>query len=199
MVVRSTGEPSRVYEVAEQLREKAQASGRFIVVQNSLAFDSPQVTITIDRDRAAALSLPIREIGNTLSLLVGGAAIAQFDRDSNSYDIILQVPQEYRNNPQKLGEFFVRSVSGDMVPLSAVVNISTNAAPASIEQFNQLNAATISALPIPTVSTGDGLATLEQLAREVMPKASSSTIPASLDWRRNRATRSPSPSGWRWW
>ena len=170
VVVRSTGEPSRVYEVAEELRERAQKSGRFIVVQNSLSFDAPQVTVTIDRDRASALNLPIREIGTTLSLMVGGAAVAQFDRDSNSYDIILQVPQEYRDNPQRLGEFFVRSVSGEMVPLSAVVSISTNAAPASIEQFNQLNAATISALPIPTVSTGDGLATLEQLAAEVMPE-----------------------------
>ncbi|MCO5161638.1 MAG: efflux RND transporter permease subunit [Mesorhizobium sp.] len=169
VVIRSTGEPSRVYEVAEQIRLEAQKSGRFIVVQNSLAFDAPQVTVTIDRDRAAALNLPIQEIGTTLGLLVGGGAVAQFDRDSNSYDIIMQVPQEFRDNPEKLGEFFIRSVSGDMVPLSAVVSISTNASPASIEQFNQLNAATISALPIPTVSTGDGLAALEEVARPLLP------------------------------
>ena len=169
VVIRSTGEPSRVYEVAEQIRLEAQKSGRFIVVQNSLAFDAPQVTVTIDRDRAAALNLPIREIGTTLGLLVGGGAIAQFDRDSNSYDIIMQVPREFRDNPEKLGEFFIRSVSGDMVPLSAVVSISTNSSPASIEQFNQLNSATISALPIPTVSTGDGLAAIEEIARPLLP------------------------------
>jgi multidrug efflux pump len=169
VVIRSTGEPSRVYEVAEQIREAAQKSGRFIVVQNSLAFDAPQITITIDRDRAAALNLPIRDIGTTLSLLVGGGAIAQFDRDSNSYDIIMQVPEAYRDNPERLGEFFIRSVTGEMVPLSAVVSISTNASPASIEQFNQLNAATISALPLPTVSTGDGLASIEEIARPLLP------------------------------
>jgi len=169
VVIRSTGEPSRVYEVAEQIRLEAQKSGRFIVVQNSLAFDAPQVTVTIDRDRAAALNLPIREIGTTLGLLVGGGAIAQFDRDSNSYDIIMQVPREFRDNPEKLGEFFIRSVSGDMVPLSAVVSISTNSSPASIEQFNQLNSATISALPIPTVSTGDGLAAIEEIAGPLLP------------------------------
>jgi multidrug efflux pump len=169
VVIRSTGEPSRVYEVAEQIRLEAQKSGRFIVVQNSLAFDAPQVTVTIDRDRAAALNLPIREIGTTLGLLVGGGAVAQFDRDSNSYDIIMQVPQEYRDNPEKLGQFFIRSVSGDMVPLSAVVSVSTNVSPASIEQFNQLNAATISALPLPGVSTGDGLAAIENIARPLLP------------------------------
>ncbi|MGN6536114.1 MAG: efflux RND transporter permease subunit, partial [Mesorhizobium sp.] len=169
MVVRSTGEASQVYEAAEEIKNKAQATGKFIIVQNSMAYDAPQVTVTIDRDRAAALGIPIADIGRTLTLLVGGAEVAQFDRDSNSYDIIPQVPEEFRNNPEKLGQFFVRSTTGEMVPLSAVVNISTNASPAAIEQFNQLNSATISALPLPGVTTGDGLATLEQIAHETLP------------------------------
>ncbi|RWD65729.1 MAG: efflux RND transporter permease subunit [Mesorhizobium sp.] len=169
MVVRSTGDPSEVFDQAEKIKNKAQASGRFIVVQNSMAYDAPQVTVTIDRERAAALNLPIADIGNTLTLLVGGAEVAQFDRDSNSYDIIPQVPQEFRDNPEKLGEYFVRSVDGKMVPLSAVVKISTNASPAAIEQFNQLNSSTISALPLPGVTTGDGLKVLEDLARETLP------------------------------
>ncbi|BCH21468.1 efflux RND transporter permease subunit [Mesorhizobium sp. L-8-3] len=169
LVIQSTGDASQVYEVAEKIKREAEATGRFIVVQNSLAFDAPQVTVTIDRDRAAALNLPIRDIGQTLSLLVGGGSIAQFDRDSNSYDIIMQVPKEYRDNPHKLGEFFVRSVTNEMVPLSAVVSISSNASPAAIEQFNQLNAATISALPVPGVTTGDGLATIEDIARQSLP------------------------------
>ncbi|MDX8490497.1 efflux RND transporter permease subunit [Mesorhizobium sp. VK22B] len=169
MVVRSTGDPSEVFDEAEKIKNKAQASGRFIVVQNSMAYDAPQVTVTIDRERAAALNLPIADIGNTLTLLVGGAEVAQFDRDSNSYDIIPQVPKEFRDNPEKLGEYFVRSVDGKMVPLSAVVKISTNASPAAIEQFNQLNSSTISALPLPGVTTGDGLKVLEDLARETLP------------------------------
>jgi multidrug efflux pump len=60
MVIRSTGEASEVFEAAEEIKNKAQASGRFIVVQNSMAYDAPQVTVTIDRDRAAALNLPTR-------------------------------------------------------------------------------------------------------------------------------------------
>ncbi|UCI08741.1 efflux RND transporter permease subunit [Mesorhizobium sp. B1-1-8] len=169
MVVRSTGDASEVFDQAEKIKNKAQASGRFIVVQNSMSYDAPQVTVTIDRERAAALNLPIADIGNTLTLLVGGAEVAQFDRDSNSYDIIPQVPQEFRDNPEKLGRYFVRSVDGKMVPLSAVVKISTNASPAAIEQFNQLNSATISALPLPGVTTGDGLQVLENLAKETLP------------------------------
>ncbi|MBE1707125.1 MULTISPECIES: efflux RND transporter permease subunit [Mesorhizobium] len=169
LVVRSTGDSAEVYKAAEQIKNKAQASGRFIVVQNSMSYDSPQVTVTIDRDRAAALNLPIADIGRTLTLLVGGAEVAQFDRDSNSYDIIPQVPQQFRDNPERLGEYFVRSVTGEMVPLSAVVKISNNASPAAIEQFNQLNSSTISALPLPGVTTGDGLKVLEDIARESLP------------------------------
>ena len=169
MVIQSTGESSRVFEVAEEIRLKAQATGRFIVVQNSLAYNAQQVTITIDRDRAAALNLPVRDIGMTLSLLVGGGAIAQFDRDSNSYDIIMQVPQEYRDNPERLGDFFVRSATGAMVPLSAVISVSTGVAATAIEQFSQLNSATISALPMPGVTTGDGLAAIEEIARPLLP------------------------------
>ncbi len=169
LVIQSTGESSRVFEVAEEIRQKAQGTGRFIVVQNSLAYNAQQVTITVDRDRAAALNLPVRDIGTTLGLLVGGGAISQFDRDSNSYDIIMQVPQQYRDNPERLGDFFVRSATGKMVPLSAVISVSTGVAPTAIHQFSQLNSATISALPMPGVTTGDGLAAIEEIARQSMP------------------------------
>ncbi len=169
LVVRSTGEASKVFEVAEEIKQKAQASGRFIVVQNSMSYNAPQTTITIDRDRAAALNIPISDIGRTLTLLVGGNEVAKFDRDSNAYKIMPQVPMVYRDNPDKLGEYFVRSVTGQMVPLTSVVKITTDASPAAIEQFNQLNSSTITALPMPGVTTGDGLKTIEDIARASMP------------------------------
>jgi multidrug efflux pump len=168
-VIQSTGTPAQVYEVAEQIKREAEASGRFIVVQNSLAFDTTEVVVSVDRDRAAALNLPAAQVGTTLSLLVGDGSISQFDRDSNSYDVILQVPREYRDNPQRLGDFYVRSTTGEMVPLSAVIEVNTEVAPAAIEQFNQLNSATITALPMPGVSTGDGLALIEEIARPLLP------------------------------
>jgi multidrug efflux pump len=169
VVIQSIHDPARVFEIADEVKKEAQASGRFIVVQNSLAFDAPQVTVTIDRDRAASLNVPVSEIGATLALLVGGGSIAQFDRESNSYDVITQVPREWRANPERLGNFFVRASTGEMVPLSSVVTISTNTSPAAIEQFNQLNSATISALPLPGVSTGDGLAEIQRILQETLP------------------------------
>lgn len=169
IIIQSTGQPSEVFEVADQIRQEAEATGQFIIVQNTLAFDAPQVTVTIDRERAAALNVPVSDIGTTLGALVGGGAISQFDRESNSYDIITQVPAEYRNNPEALGEFFIRSTTGDMIPLSAVVDIRTNASPAAIEQFNQLNSATIEAMPMPGVTTGTAIQTVTDIARNTMP------------------------------
>jgi multidrug efflux pump len=169
VVVQSIHDPQRVFEVSEEVKRKAEESGRFIVVQNSLAFDAPQVAVTIDRDRAASLNVPISEIGATLALLVGGGSIGEFDRESNSYDIITQVPRDWRENPEQLGDFFVRASTGEMVPLSAVVDISTSNSPAAIEQFNQLNSSTISALPLPGVSTGDGLQVIQDALAETLP------------------------------
>ncbi|ODN72371.1 Efflux pump membrane transporter BepE [Methylobrevis pamukkalensis] len=169
-VVQSTNAPERVFEIAEEIKQKAQASGKFIIVQNSVSFEAPKVRVLIDRDRAASLGVAVSEIGTTLNLLVGGGSISKFDRDSRSYDIITQVPQKYRQNPENLREFFVRSQSGAMVPLSSVVTIETVPSAPAVEQFNQLNSATISALPLPTVSTGDGLAELQRIGQEVMPE-----------------------------
>ncbi|ADZ71914.1 efflux RND transporter permease subunit [Polymorphum gilvum] len=167
-VLQTTGSAEQVYEVAERVRQKAMASGRFIIVQNSMSFDKPRATVLIDRDRAAALGVPISTIGQTLNILVGNASVSKFDREGRAYDIIPQVEQEYRMNPELLGSLYVRAAGGQMVPLSAVVRISTDATAVAVEQFNQLNAATLSALPLPTVTTGDGLATLQQIAAEEM-------------------------------
>ncbi len=170
LVLRSVENPERVYEVAEEIRLKAQQSGRFIFVQNSMSMETPRVNVIIDRDRAAALGVSVREIGTTLNVLVGEGSVAKFDRDNRSYDIIPQVAQIDRLNPENLGLYYVRAGNGVMVPLSAVVKIVTDAAPAAIQQFNQLNAATIGAVPLPTVTSADALKVLEDTANEIMPE-----------------------------
>ncbi|MDM7851817.1 efflux RND transporter permease subunit [Pseudochrobactrum kiredjianiae] len=170
VAIQSTGSSDQVFEISEEIKSQAQTSGQFIIVQNSLSFNAPQTTIEVDRERASAMGVTVSEIGATLGLMTGGGKVAQFDRDNNSYDIIMQVPDEYRRNPSKLGEFYVRSASGEMVPLSAVVKITNNASPTAIEQFNQLNSSTITALPMPGVTTGDGLKTIIDIANAKLPE-----------------------------
>jgi multidrug efflux pump len=168
-VVRSTGDADEVFAVAEEIKNRATASGRFIMVQNSLQFSQPQARVTIDRDRAAAVGVRVSDIGTTLTALVGGGSVSKFDRESRSYDVITQVPKGDRFNPESLGDYYVRSTDGSMVPLSALIRIDTEAAPVAIEQFNQLNSATISGVPLPGVTTGDALGEIRRIAAKVMP------------------------------
>ncbi len=168
-VIRSIGDPSQVFEVAETIKNKAQASGRFIVVQSSLTYSTPRAKVVIDRDRAAALGVQISDIGNTIGALVGGAPISKFDRDNRSYDVISQVPKQDRFNPELLNQYYVRAANGGMVPLSALLRIDVDASPAVIEQFNQLNSSTISAIPLPGMTTSEGLTVLRQIAAEELP------------------------------
>ncbi len=168
-VVQSTASPERVFEISEEIRRRAMASGRFIIVQNSMSFDQPQARIAIDRDRAAALGVPIADIGTTLNVLLGGVQVSKFDRDNRSYEIIPQAEEGNRLNPEDMGGYYVRSVSGEMVPLSALISVRTVATPAAVEQFNQLNSATLSALPVPGVTNDEALATLRSIGASVMP------------------------------
>jgi multidrug efflux pump len=168
-VIQSTNASDRVFEQAEAIKNKAMASGKFIVVQDSLSYDKPQVQVLIDRQRAASLGVPVSDIANTLTLLVGENGVAKFSRDQRAYDIIPQVPQRYRFNPDDLGKFFVRNQAGAMVPLSSVVRLKTVASAPAVEQFNQLNSATLSGLPRPGVTTGDALKTLQDIAAQELP------------------------------
>ena len=168
-VIRSVGSPDQVYEVAEALKAESMKSGKFFVVQDSLAFDLPRAQMLIDRDRAAALGVKVEDIGTTLNVLLSQSRISRFDRDNRSYDVIPQVDQQYRLDPEALGRFYVRSQDGHMVPLSALTKMETRAGPVAIEQFNQLNSATLSALPAPGVTSSEGLQAMREAAARVMP------------------------------
>lgn len=168
-VIRSIRSPAEVYEVAEQVRQKAMDSGLFFFVQSSASYDLPQARILIDRERAAALGVTAAEIGSTLNVLLSESYITRFDRDSHAYDVIPQAPAADRLNPESFGRYYVRSVSGKMVPLTAVTRVVTEAGPATIEQFNQLNSATITAAPAMGVTLDQAIASLRKAAAEVMP------------------------------
>ena len=168
-VIRSIGSPELVYEVAQKIADRANASGEFLVVQNSLAFDKPQARVIVDRERAAALGVTIAEIGTTLNAMLSNGWVSRFDRQNRAYEIIPQAADAYRLTPESMGGYYVRSQSGAMVPLSAVTTVRTEAGPVAIEQFNQLNSATISAMPMIGSTTDAALQALRGIAAEIMP------------------------------
>ena len=173
-VIKAPGSPQLVYEMAEQIANEARKSGMFLFASATLAFDRPELSVQIDRNKAAALGINMNDIGTTLNVMLGGNDIGRFDRDNRSYKVIPQVAQANRLNPEELNKYFVRTAGGDLIPLSSVVTLKTQATANSYDQFNQLNSSTIQAVPVPVVVTlGQALDFLKQTADRILPRGMS--------------------------
>jgi hydrophobe/amphiphile efflux-1 (HAE1) family protein len=169
-VLVSTAEPRVVAEALDRLILEARRSGNFIVVDGDLKFNKPEVLVRIDRSKAAALGIGMAEIGTSLAGLLGGDYVNRFDIEGRSYKVIPQVPRDFRIDPSAIDRIYVKTAQGGMVPLSSVVTLEPTVAANSLYQFNQLNAGTLSALPIPGSTLGQALRFLNDKAAEVLPK-----------------------------
>ena len=107
-------------------------------------------------------------IGDTLATMVGDNYVNRFNLDGRSYEVIPQVPRA-RLTPANLGQYYVKTESGAPVPLATMARIETDTAPNALTQYNQLNSATFSAVPMPGVTMGQAVAFLEQQAQTVLP------------------------------
>jgi multidrug efflux pump len=165
-----TTEPfSRLNEVSRQFLQEVQNSGMFIFVDTDLKYDQPQARVEIDRNKAALLGLNMQDVGGSLAYMLGGGYVNYFSLSGRSYKVIPQVQQRFRLNPQQLGDYYVRSASGQSVPLSTIASMRTETVPQSLNHFQQMNAATISGVPFPGVALGDALAYLKDLAARTLP------------------------------
>ncbi|SEK15442.1 MULTISPECIES: MexW/MexI family multidrug efflux RND transporter permease subunit [unclassified Variovorax] len=176
MVIRSAGDHRSVFEAMETLKKSARDSGKFAVVDSDLEFNNPTVEIRVDRAKANSMGVTMKAIGDTLAVLVGENYVNRFGMDGRSYDVIPQSPREQRLTAEALSRYFVKSASGQPVPLANLVQLSTSVGPNKLTQFNQLNAATFQAIPMPGVTMGDAVAFLSEEAKK---------LPAgfSFDWQ----------------
>jgi multidrug efflux pump len=164
----STTEPfSKLYEVSQALIARAQATGKFYVLDNGLKIDKPQTTVQVDRDKVAALGLTMREVGSTLGSLLGGGYVNYFSISGRSYKVIPQVMESERLNAGQLDGYYIRAANGELIPASTVISFKTDTVPQSIPHFQQLNSATIGAYFGGT--QGEALALLNEIAKETLP------------------------------
>jgi multidrug efflux pump len=169
MVISSTAGYESIYNVMEQLKGAAQRSGLFMITDSDLQFNSPVIRLKIDRSKASSLGLDMREIGNTLALMVGENYVNRFNLNGRSYEVIPQVPRTDRLTPEKLRQYYVKAANGELIPLSTVVTIATDVEPNALTKYNQLNAATFSAIPMPGVTMGRAVSFLEEQAAALLP------------------------------
>jgi multidrug efflux pump len=169
-VIGTTDSYERLNEVSQALMERARSSGMFAYVDTDLKVDKPQTTVEIDRDKAAQLGLTMRDIGGSLGAMLGGGYVNYFGLAGRSYRVIPQVMQRERLNAEQLKDYYINTAGGTPIPVSTVVKLKTTVVPQSINHFQQLNSATISAVAMPGVTLGQALDTLNSLTKDLLPQ-----------------------------
>ncbi|PYC28269.1 multidrug efflux protein [Aquipseudomonas alcaligenes] len=167
-VVNTPNDYESLLQVADRIKARAMESGQFAFLNVDLAFDKPEVVVDIDREKAAQMGVSMQDLGATLATLLGEGEINRFTIDGRSYKVIAQVERAYRDNPGWLGSYYVKSESGQMVPLATLIKVSDRARPTKLKQFQQLNSAIIEGVPI--VSMGEAVETITRIAREEAPR-----------------------------
>ncbi len=130
----------------------------------------PQYVITIDREKAKSLHIPLSQITDTLSVYMGSAYINDFDFNNRSYRVYVQADKQFRSHPQHIGQYYVRSDSGAMVPLDNLVSISQTAAPQVISHYNLFRSTEINGSAAPGFSSGQAIDAMQQLSAKVLPQ-----------------------------
>lgn len=168
-VISSTADTEQIAALANQVANNAAASGLFAFPPElDVKIDEPQSKIVFDRDKVAALGLNLSDVGNDLSVLLGGNYVNRFSIDGRSYKVIPQVKRSGRLAPEDLVDMYVRGPEGNLVPLSSFATIEDRVRPRSLNRFNQLNSVKISGIAMAPLDTA--LKTLEEESAKVLPK-----------------------------
>jgi len=127
--------------------------------------NDPQYIVTIDRGKAKSLHVPLSQITDTLGVYMGSAYVNDFDFNARSYRVYVQADKQYRAEAKDMKEFYVRSDSGAMVPLDNLISITQTTTPQVISHYNLFRSAEIDGSAGPGFSSGQAIATMEELAK----------------------------------
>ncbi|WCE29697.1 multidrug efflux RND transporter permease subunit [Vibrio sp. SCSIO 43137] len=158
-----------LYQIASDVLVAASTSPYFVYTTIDLNYDSATMKISIDKDKAGAYGVTMQDIGATLSTMMADGNVNRIDFNGRAYEVIPQVERKYRLNPESMNSYYVRSSTGSPVPLGSLISIEVVSEPRSLPHFNQLNSATIGAVPSPTVAMGDAINEFEKFAQEILP------------------------------
>ena len=169
-VILSAAEPQQLNAFANQLVQKAMASGMFIFADSDLKFDQPQAEVVFDRDKLRSQGVDLTQAGQDLSTLLGGDYINRFSIQGRSYKVIPQIKRTERLTPDQLESIYVTGSDGKLVPLSTFATLKTTTEPRTLNKFQQLNAVTIGGVIPPNVPLDKALTFLEDQAKEILPQ-----------------------------
>jgi multidrug efflux pump len=169
-VIASSAEPQQLVQFANQLVEKAFASGMFIYADADLKFDQPQTEVVFDRDKLRSQGVDLSQVGKDLSTLVGGNYVNRFSIQGQSYKVIPQVKRVERLTPDQLSQIYVKGSGDKLVPLSTFATLKSSSEPRELKKFQQLNAVRIQGVIPPPVPLDQALTFLEREAKKMLPQ-----------------------------
>ena len=154
--------------VAHQIVNGSRARKDLTGLITTFSANDPQVLVTIDREKAKAMNIPLSQITSTLGVFMGSEYINDFDYNNRTYRVFVQADQPFRMSAKDLHSYYVRSDSGQMVPLDNLVRVTESSGPPVITHYNLFRAVEIDGSPAPGYSSGQGLASMEDLATKTM-------------------------------
>jgi multidrug efflux pump len=173
---RGEGGSKRMAEVAQQFIAAAAQSPKIAMVNTFWRANVPQLYVDVDRERAKSLGVPLDDIFSTLAATLGSYYVNDFNKYGRTWQVLLSAEPSQRGSPEDAGAVYVRSGKGDMIPLRSLARIEYSSGPGTLERFNNLPAVKMLGGGAPGVSSGDAIAEIERIAREVLPPD------FSLDW-----------------
>jgi len=165
-----------LYRGTAEFEKRMRALPGLSDVNSDLQISSPMLTVDIDRDRASSLGVTENQIENALYDAYGQRQVSTIYTSIDSYWVVMEVKPEFQRDAKALGQLYIRSSNGSLVPLNAVVKLTTGAGPLSISHLGQLPATTISFNLQPGVSLGDAVDRVQGLAKEVLSDSVSTSF-----------------------
>ncbi|HEX2061498.1 MAG TPA: efflux RND transporter permease subunit [Thermoanaerobaculia bacterium] len=167
---RSGNTPAFLEENLQKFLAAARERPELQNVNSTFRAAVPQVYVDVDRDKALKQGVPVNEVYQTLQTFLGGSFVNQFNRFGRQWRVFLQADSQDRLTPDAIGQFFVRNNDGNMVPLSALVTVRQTSGAEYTTRFNLYRAAQITGSAAPGYSSGQAMAALEEVARQVLPR-----------------------------
>jgi len=163
------------------MQEAATSHKEIVGLYTPFTANDPQYLVTIDREKAKSLHVPLSQITDTLGVYMGSAYVNDFDFNNRSYRVYVQADKQFRAKAQDMKQFYVRSDSGAMIPLDNLISVTQTTTPQVISHYNLFRSAEIDGSPTPGYSSGQAIAAMEQLAAKMPQGFSYSWTGLSLE------------------
>ena len=137
-------------------------------IDTDLKLNKPELSVDVDRNKAADMGVPVETIGRTLETFLGGRQVTRFKRDGEQYDVIVQVADVERRNPDDIHDIYVRGRDGSMISLENLVSVRETISPRELNHFGQRRAVTITANLAPGYTLGEALTYMDGVANQVL-------------------------------